>query len=869
MRGRLRQFSVIWGAITVILVGLVLSVKPAQAADGTLPAQLTLEGNYCVAHGGIGLVEGPNSFTVTVTGTPVHAYLYWSSRYRSAVTGDAAVSIALNGGTSFPVTATATESAYAGFANAYYYTNHSANLAAQLPSDSTFTVTVSDLTTPEAHGAGLVVISEGDTCPTSRIQLNFGLDGFYWDFTPPAGADTEVTCVDFPAAGADRTMALQMFVGGVEHDRQRGDRIWFATGSGAKPGNIVSASDFSNVLAGPTPLNPTDPDPLNGGNGEWDNYVNTITLAAGTTYACFQIESIDGTARPGGTSGVWLELLTQIYFTPGLEVRKLTNGNDAQQPNDADVPQIAPGAPVTWTYLVTNTGQTVFPRAQVTVVDSVEGAITNLVGGDDGDNLFEPGETWIYQLVGVARTLASATDSFIVNGCGNSATGGVSRNTYANSVTATAGTLTASDTSHYCNALLPGLAVRKLTNGNDAQQPNDADVPVIAPGAAVTWTYLVTNTGQTTFARDQVTVVDSVEGAVTNLVGGDDGDNLFAPGETWIYQLVGVARTLASATDSFIVNGCGNGATGGVSRNTYANSVTATAGNLTAGDISHYCNPLLTATVGDRVWGDIDPNGSTPADIAAGNGIQENDQREQGISGILVELYTADNLLVDSTFTDANGEYRFTDLPPGDYYLVFVNELGEGVWTNANQGGNPAVDSDAATDVPGREARRTEIFTLSEGEVDLTWDAGLINLSGAGSAAVGNFVWNDLNQNGIQESGEAGIPNVGVRLFTSSGTLVAETTTNDVGIYNFGGVDPGDYFIEFILPNNFILSPQGAGDNEELDSDIDPTTRRTVIFSVPAFRTDLRWDAGLYQPTNLGDEQEPLRTRYFLPLISQ
>ena len=64
-----------------------------------------------------------------------------------------------------------------------------------------------------------------------------------------------------------------------------------------------------------------------------------------------------------------------------------------------------------------------------------------------------------------------------------------------------------------------------------------------------------------------------------------------------------------------------------------------------------------------------------------------------------------------------------------------------------------------------------------------------------------------------------------------------------------------------------VGSPQGAGDDEELDSDVDPATRRTVVFTVPAFRTDLRWDAGLFQPTNLGDEDEPTRNAFFLPLI--
>ena len=860
----------------VLTIGLALLIlilaQTVQAADGALPVQTVFEGNYCIAHGGVGLLAGgTQSFQVSVTGTPVAAYFYWSGRYRQLNNGDGSITVAINGSAPVAVTSAAAEVEYAGFAHAYYYTYRSADLVNLLPGAGTFTVDVSNLTTPEAHGAGLVVIMQGPSCGYNRIQLNFGLDGFYWDFLPDAGPDTQLTCADFPAVPTARTLDLQMFVGGVESTQLRGDRIWFTTGSGAKPADLVSIGDPATLLEGPLPPSRLPPYPLNGSNGDWDNYTNSITVPAGATYACFQIESIDGEQPTNGTSGVWLQMSTSLRLAPAITVRKLTNGNDAQLPNDADVPVIAPGMPVTWRYLVSNTGQTTFTRAEVRLVDSVEGTVTNLVSGDDGDNLFEPGESWIYELTGTARTLSSETGTFIVNGCANGATGNLNRNTYANSVIATAGSLTASDLSHYCNPLVPGIAVRKLTNGNDAQLPNDADVPVIAPGAVVTWRYLVSNTGQISFPRAQVTVVDSVEGAVTNLVSGDDGDNLFEPGESWIYELTGTARTLSSSSGTFIVNGCANAATGGVSRNTYANSVTVTVGSLSASDRSHYCNPLLTATVGDRVWGDINPNGSTPGEIAGGNGIQESDPREQGISGIIVELYSSANVLVAGTLTDAKGEYFFTNLPPGDYYLRFVNPLGEGVWTSADQRNNDARDSDALTDIADArgDARRTMLFNLSEGEIDLTWDAGLIGLSGAGTAGVGNFVWNDSNRNGIQENGEVGIRNIGVRLFTSGGTLVAETSTNNGGIYNFTDIDPGDYFIEFILPDAFRLSPRGVGNNEELDSDVDPVSRRTVTFTVPAFRTDLRWDAGLFQPTNLGDEQEPVRITFFLPLVTR
>jgi len=862
----------------VFLAMLILALAQiAQAADGTLPLQTTLEGNYCVAHNGIGLLDGgPQEFSVTVQGTPVEAYFYWSGRYPGQNNGDNEISAQFNGGALNTISADATTSAYAGFDNAYYYTYHSANIAALLPLAGTLNVSVDALRTPEAHGAGLIVISEDPSCTFGQVQLNYGLDGFFWNFPPDAGPNTQVTCVDFAPVNTPRTMKLQMFVGGVEHDQMRGDRIWYATGTGTPPADIVDLNDPNNLLDGPLPPDKQPPFPLSGENGEWDDYSSSITVPADATYACFQIESIAGYTPTNGTSGVWIELMTHLIYEPGIDVLKLTNGNDAKLADDADVPTVTPGEAVTWTYIVTNTGSIPFDAAELTVTDSVEGVITDRIADTVGNNddSFAPGEVWTFQKSGVARTLSSESGSFIVNGCGNATTGGLQRNTYANGVTAAAGGLSANDTSHYCNPLVPGIDLLKLTNGNDAKLADDADVPVIVPGEAVTWTYIVTNTGSVAFDAAELTVTDSVEGVITDRIADTVGNNddSFAPGEVWTFQKSGVARTLSSESGSFIVNGCGNAATGGLQRNTYANGATAVTGGLSASDTSHYCNPLATATVGNRVWGDINPNGVTPGDVAQGDGIQDNDPREQGIDGIIVELYAADGTLVDTTVTSNGGEYLFTDLAPGDYFIIFINPLEEGIWTLPNAGSDDDVDSDAATTVvdPRGPAQQTEPFTLDAGEVDLSWDAGLIGLSGAGSAAVGNFIWIDRNQNGLQDGGdETGVAGVTVRLFSSDNTLIAETTTNDQGIYNFPGIDPGDYYVEFALPSNFTISPINVGGDDELDSDVDPATQRTETFNVPAFTTDLRWDVGLFQPTSLTEISEPLKLQIFVPLVSR
>ncbi len=62
---------------------------------------------------------------------------------------------------------------------------------------------------------------------------------------------------------------------------------------------------------------------------------------------------------------------------------------------------------------------------------------------------------------------------------------------------------------------------------------------------------------------------------------------------------------------------------------------------------------------------------------------------------------------------------------------------------------------------------RTITTTLISGENDTTWDAGILQ-----PAALGNFVWIDTNDNGVQEGGEHGLSSVTVHLLDGSGNPV-------------------------------------------------------------------------------------------------
>ncbi len=115
-------------------------------------------------------------------------------------------------------------------------------------------------------------------------------------------------------------------------------------------------------------------------------------------------------------------------------------------------------------------------------------------------------------------------------------------------------------------------------------------------------------------------------------------------------------------------------------------------------------------------------------------------------------------------------------------------------------------------------------------------------------AAIGDFVWEDLNQDGIQDAGETGVSGVTVYLLNCQGEIIATTITNASGAYLFDQLQPGDYKIQFILPSGYEFSPQDQGADDAMDSDADPTTGEASCTTLDSGEYDLTWDAGVYMP---------------------
>lgn len=115
---------------------------------------------------------------------------------------------------------------------------------------------------------------------------------------------------------------------------------------------------------------------------------------------------------------------------------------------------------------------------------------------------------------------------------------------------------------------------------------------------------------------------------------------------------------------------------------------------------------------------------------------------------------------------------------------------------------------------------------------------------------LGNRVWEDMNGNGVQDSGEPGIAGVTVQLKSVTNTLLEAATTTADGVYLFNGLPTNDYALAVVAPEGMRFSPKGAGSDRSVDSDADATgsVGRVSLTVNPDGRFR---DAGLYIPAAL------------------
>ncbi|MCZ2140075.1 MAG: hypothetical protein LC096_01655, partial [Bacteroidia bacterium] len=254
-------------------------------------------------------------------------------------------------------------------------------------------------------------------------------------------------------------------------------------------------------------------------------------------------------------------------------------------------------------------------------------------------------------------------------------------------------------------------------------------------------------------------------------------------------------------------------------------------------DAGLYNPNLSNGAIGDYVWYDRNKNG-----------IQ--DKGENGVAGVAVSLYDYNDVLIEKTITNNYGYYLFNNVPEGTYYINFSNLPHGYKLTTPNQGGDINLDSN-----PSVKNGNTEIFTLAQNEINITFDAGIVKDDAMDTkSSLGDKVWNDINHNGIQDIDELGVQGVTVTLYESNGNnVITSTITNALGSYIFTDLDEGDYVVGFSnLPVGYTFTLKNQGGNKDTDSDVDAASNgKTSVINLRKGENNLTIDAGIYLNANL------------------
>ncbi len=191
---------------------------------------------------------------------------------------------------------------------------------------------------------------------------------------------------------------------------------------------------------------------------------------------------------------------------------------------------------------------------------------------------------------------------------------------------------------------------------------------------------------------------------------------------------------------------------------------------------------VYLAAPGQDCYGDHGADASTP------------------IPGVEVLLQDASGTTLFRTTTGADGTYQFNDVPTGTYRIVEFTPAG------LLDGGSHVGRINNVTVGASVNGGLISQITMTPGGVGVEYD-----FCEAAPASLSGSVFHDANDDGKRDSGEVAIPATKVTLVDGSGKIVATTTTNSDGRYEFKGLMPGEYSIIETQPDGYLDGKDSVG----------------------------------------------------------
>jgi hypothetical protein len=297
------------------------------------------------------------------------------------------------------------------------------------------------------------------------------------------------------------------------------------------------------------------------------------------------------------------------------------------------------------------------------------------------------------------------------------------------------------------------------------------------------------------------------------------------------------------------------------------------------GDVELLCEQA-PIELGNRIWNDLNRNG-------------RQDPNEPGLANIAVGLYNNAGTLIATTQSDSNGIYAFN-----------AANVAAGIQTNTNYSIRIDLSQAALTDLRASPSDFNGIagdLYDSDGDPNLFAGFQSVAVQTAGPGAtnhssdfgfyetltIGDLIWEDSNNNGLFDTGESGIANLTVNLYSDNdsnnlpdGAAIATTTSSSAGLYRFAGLLPGRYLVEVVPPAGYVSStgtngsasgpfePAPSADNNTNNDDNGTSNGTSIWSSVVSLaladepindgdsnaNTNLSVDFGLFRPANISGQ---------------
>jgi serine-aspartate repeat-containing protein C/D/E len=249
--------------------------------------------------------------------------------------------------------------------------------------------------------------------------------------------------------------------------------------------------------------------------------------------------------------------------------------------------------------------------------------------------------------------------------------------------------------------------------------------------------------------------------------------------------LPGKYRVVESQPTGWLSTGSKAGTVNGTTRGTTSGPDLIVEVTLDGGETSvrNDFGEILPAKISGHVWADA--NGDCVFQVG-----------EVLLSGVKMELLSPTGSVISTTYTDANGEYKFTNLAPGEYQVRETQPVGYfDSGEMAGSHGGVILTNDLISQVLLKSADNAVHYDFCE---ELP-------------AQLSGKVWADPQGDCNFETGGILLSGVVIELLDANGNVIATTTTDANGRYEFTNLRTGTYSIREQQPAGYYQGGTHVG----------------------------------------------------------